>query len=69
MTIEATVVGIRLYSASKNARRELNLEWSEPTTDESPFPMTYTMHVTDNNEEFDLGDVVKIELSFVRRVE
>jgi hypothetical protein len=68
MTIEACVVGVRLYPQSKSSTRRITLEWSDPErkpSDEEPFPFIYThvLELNDDIKEFDLGDVVNIELT------
>jgi hypothetical protein len=61
MTITATVLGVRIWPQSKGVRRVVSVGWPGNLSEE--FPMRYTADIEDNIKEFDLGDVVEIQLT------
>jgi hypothetical protein len=61
MTITSTVVGVRLWPHSQGSKRVVSLEWVD--AGDGDFPVHHTFDVEDNIEQFDLGDVVDIQLT------
>jgi hypothetical protein len=60
MTIEAKVVGIRIWT---NNKRNVSMEWFDPKTEDDPYPQGHSFDVVDNDTQFDLGDVVQLTLT------
>jgi hypothetical protein len=61
MTITATVVGVRLWPRSQGSKRVVSLEWVD--TGVTDFPIHHIFDVEDDIEQFDLNDVVEIQLT------
>lgn len=61
MTINATVVGVRIWSRQTGPQRVIEIEWSDQT-EPTEFRVHHTMHVVDQEKRFELGDKVRVDI-------